>query len=259
MILHWLHQLPDLATLAITVLVVTGLTMSAPFLRCKLGVADEDKRSTAALDGFKAVMGMVGIVLAFSLVQANGALHSVETIVDKEAAAISATDRVLLRIGKPQFAQLRPQLVAYARTVIDDEWPGLNAGKRSARADAAFTIVSSGVRALAPDDSRQQTMYNELIRNLDDISDYREQILAATDDGLPSFFWITISGLLILGLALASLVDADLPKAVSVGASATAVALLLGFLIIVDLPFEGETSVHPTSIEKALVIMARRS
>ena len=255
-----MHRLPDLLILTITVIVLTGLNMAAPFVgRHVFGLPAHEKHYSAALDSYKAVMAMVGLVLAFSLVQANANLHSVDSLVDKEAATISATDRVLLRLGKPELAALRPALVKYARTLIDDEWPLLTEGQRSSAADDAFTALSKAARAVAPGDTRQEAMYNELLRDLDDLSDLREEIIGVTDQGLPSFFWITICGLLAIALFLAGLVGADLTHSISVGATAAAIALLLSFLIVVDLPFEGETSVRPTSIEKALVVIARRT
>jgi hypothetical protein len=260
LILHLMHRLPDLLILAITVVVLTGLAMAAPFVsRHVFGLPTHEKRNSAALDSYKAVMATVAFVLAFSLVQANGNLHSVDALVDKEAATISATDRVLLRLGKPELAALRPALVKYARTLIDDEWPLLTVGQRSTAADDAFTALSRAARELAPDNARQEAMYNELLRDLDDIADFREQIIGVTDEGLPGFFWITISGLLAIGLFLAGLVGGDLINTIAVGATAAAIGLLLAFLIVVDLPFEGETSVRPTSIEKALVVIARRT
>lgn len=254
-----MHQLPDLAILAITVAVLTALAMAAPhFGRHVLRLPANKERDEAAFDAYKAVMSMVGVVLAFSLVEANGILHNVEAVVGREAATLETTDRVLLRIGKPEWAALRPGLANYAETLIKDEWPRLAAGQRSDAADDAFTAVSKAARAIAPDDARQQAMYNELLRGLDDLSDLREEVLSASAAGLPNFFWITISGLLLIALALAFLTESSLTRTVGVGAPTAAIALLLAFVIIIDLPFEGETSVTPDAIQKALVVNSHR-
>jgi hypothetical protein len=49
-----------------------------------------------------------------------------------------------------------------------------------------------------------------------------------------------------------------LGRTVAIGASAAAIALLLAFVIIVDMPFEGDTSVSPRPLQKALSINAQR-
>lgn len=260
MILHWLHQLPDLAILAVVVVTITGVTMLAPHIgRHVMRVPKNQERDDAALDGYKAVMSMVGVVLAFSLVQANGNLHAIETMVGKEAAAFSAADRVMLRIGKPEIVSLRPLLEAYGASLIKDEWPVMAAkGERSPAADAAYTNLSKAIRAIGPDDARQGAMYAELLRHLDDLADVREEILTQSDLALPSFFWVTTVALLALGVLLAFLTDSSLSRTVGVGAPAAAVALLLGFVVIVDQPFEGDTSVKADAIQRALVINAHR-
>jgi hypothetical protein len=260
MLLHLLHQWTDLSILAVTVIVVTGLAMLAPQVgRHVLRIPADKERDDAAFDGYKALMSMTGVVLAFSLVQANNNLHSVEATVGKEAAAISTVDRVLSRIGKPELAALRPLVAAFGASVVNDEWPLLSDGERSAATDGFYSDLSRQIRAIGPDDAKQTSMYNELLKNLDDLSDLREEVLADSDYGLPKFFWITTCGLLIVGLVLASLTESSLTRTVGVGAPAAGVALLLAFVIIVDLPFEGETSVSPSPIQKALLINSHRS
>lgn len=261
MILHWLHHLPDLGILAVVVTTITAAAMLAPhFGRHVLRIGASKERDDAALDGYKAVMSMIGVVLAFSLVQANGNLHTIEVSVGKEAATLSDIDRIMLRMGKPELASYRPLLAAYGDSLVKDEWPLLAAnGERSPATDTAFSALSKSVRAISPDDKRQESMYGELLRKLDDAADLREEILTQSDLALPSFFWVTACALLILGIVLACLTDSSLGRTVGVGAPAAAVALLLAFVVIVDKPFEGETSVKPTAIERALAINARRS
>jgi len=259
MLLHMLHQLPDLGILAIVLVAITGLAMLAPYIgRHVLRLSRNDERDNAAFDGYKAIMSMIGVVLAFSLVQANNNLHEVDGTVAKEAAATSSTDRVLLRIGKPEFAALRPALAKFGQSVITDEWPLLANGARSQLTEDAYTALSRGVRAISPDDARQQSMYGELLKDIDDVSDLREQTIADSDYALPEFFWVTTTGLLVVAFVLAGLTSCELGRTVGVGAPAAAVALLLAFVMIVDLPFEGQTSVSPRAIQAALTINAHR-
>jgi hypothetical protein len=199
MLLHLLHQLPDVAILALAVIVVAGITMAAPHVRRRvLRLANNDERDEAAFDGLKMVMSMAAIVLAFCLVQANGNLREVDATVAKEAAAISITDRALLRFGKPEATELRSVLADYAAAVVD-EWPSLARRERSEAADAAYTALSKKTRAMAPDDARQEAMYHELLKDLDDLSDLREETLTESDYRLPTIFWVTAGCLLALG------------------------------------------------------------
>jgi hypothetical protein len=260
MLLHYIHQLPDLGILAITLIAITGAAMLAPYIgRHVLGFPKNDERDDAAFDGYKGLMGLIGVVLAFSLVQANNNLRLVAETVSKEASVIATFDRILLRSGKPDLIALRPFLAKYGESLVNDEWPLLSRGERSDATGEAFNNLTNGVRATVPEDARQQAIYAELLKTTDDLFDLREELLTDSELGLPKFFWVTALGLLILGFVLASLTTSSLSRTVGVGAPAAGVALLLAFVIIVDLPFEGETSIGPDAIKKTLTIDAHRT
>ncbi len=253
MFLTVLHQLPDLAILVTVVLLVTALSVLAPIVSHRfLGLSQDQERQDAALDGYKAIMGMIGVVLAFSLVQANTNLQSIQALVGKEATALAAVDRVLLRSGNVDLIALRPFLADFGTKVVQLEWPLLASGDRSSDADAAYTKLSRGVRGLAPADPRQVAMYGELLKQMDDLSELREQVIEASEIALPNFFWITTCGLLLVAMGLATATSDSLKQRVAVAATAAAVALLLVFVIIIDRPFEGQTSVSSDPISKAL-------
>ncbi len=257
--LRLLHQLPDLGILAVVLVSTIMMAIAAPRIGGWIFRGDVPKeRDEAAFDAFKAIMSMAGVVLAFSLAQADGNLRSIETIVGKEASALSAVDRILLRMDNPAFVQLRPAVAAYGEAMVNDEWPMLARDERSDKTDAAYTALSKGIRALSPADARQQSMFNELLKNLDDLAEYREEILEDADQSLPQFFWITIGGLMLIGFGLATLTNNTLNRRVSLAATAAAVSLLLTFVIIVDVPFEGQTSVRSHPIERALVVNSHR-
>lgn len=259
-LLQQLHHLPDPLILCLVVAVVTSLMMAAPHLGHRaLRLPVDKSRNEAAFDAFKAVMAMTGVVLAFALVEANGNLQAMKGLVAKEAAAISATDRALLRSGNPQLIALRPDLEAYGNSIIEEEWPVLAGEGRGDGTDDAYNALSRQARAANPADARQQAMFAELLKSLDDMADFREQRLAESGSDLPAFFWITTAGLLAIGLGLALLAPATVGGTVGLGATSAAVALLMAFVIIVDQPFEGDTSVTPKEIVKALQLNARRS
>jgi hypothetical protein len=261
-VLHWLHKLSDPEILALVLVIMTVAMMGAPQIGQKLlRLPERKERDEAVFSAFNAVVSMLGVVLAFSLVQANATLRSLEGKVMKEAAAFEALDRALLRMGKPGFADLRPSLAAYGQSIITDEWSKLGAGERSAKTDDLFNTLSKAIHVLSQDGSGQQAAYGELVKPLDDLADLREELLSDADpetSGLPVFFWTTIVGLIAVAFCLATLTAPTLGRTVAVGAAGAAIALLLAFVIIVDMPFEGDTSVSPRPLQKALALNAKR-
>jgi hypothetical protein len=260
-VLHWLHKLSDPEILALVLTTMTLGMMAAPQLgRQLLRLPERKERDEAVFSAFNAVVSMLGVVLAFSLVQANATLRTLEGKVMKEAAAFEALDRALLRMGKPGFAELRPSLAAYGQSIVTDEWPKLGAGERSAKTDDLFNALSKGIHALSQDGAGQ-AMHGELVKTLDGLADLREELISNADrdtSGLPVFFWTTILGLIAVAFCLAALTTPKLGRTVAVGAAGAAIALLLAFVIIVDMPFEGDTSVSPRPLQKALILNAKR-
>jgi hypothetical protein len=262
-LLLWLHQFGNLTILLI---VVTGFAiamMIGPYFgRHILRLKPNTLLDEASFKAFSAIMSMVGVVLAFSLVEANNSLSGAQSIVVHEAAAFQAVDRSLLRSNNAEFAAVRPLLASFGGVLLQHEWPNLKFGLRDQVAEKSFDDVSRAFGKLDPKNYREQDMFDEAVRQLDVLGDDREALIAAADpqeSGLPAYFWITISSLLGLCFGLACLSDTNVERTVGLGAEAAAIGLMLAFLIIVDEPFEGQTSVSPNPIKVALQVNQTRN
>lgn len=259
MVFHFLHRLPDFVILCIIVALGVSIALMAPVVgRRILRLPDNEERDQSSYEAFNAIMSMIGIILAFLLVEANQNLRNIENTVAKQASAISATDRILLRINEPGLSNLRPQLAAYGESVIRDEWPAMRLGDRSEKTDAAYNLLSKNIRAVGPRDAREEAMYNELLKEIDEIADVREQLIVDSELKLPDIFWTMIGCLFVAAFGIATFTNNIFSRRIGLAATAGAVALLLAFVIIVDVPFEGETGVSYRPIKSALLVDSQR-
>ena len=259
-LIHMIQPLPNLVVLGIVVGLLTALAALAPLAgHYILRLKTNPDRDTAAFDSFKVILGMAAIVLSFSLVQATGNVNSVEGLIGREAYAFASVDRALFRFGTPEAAAARPLLEQYGKGRIELEWPSLAHGERSRDVDVLFSALSRTARGLQPADQRQQTMFAELLKNMDDLAEARELVIAAADTQLSNIFWIMSGGLLIISIGLALLTDPTPQRMLNLGATAAAVSLLFAFVIITDRPFVGESAIEPTAIVKMLVVNSRRT
>lgn len=243
-----------------TIVITTGVMLLGPQVgRYIFRLPASQTRDASAFDGFKIVMSTTSVVLALAIIQANTTLHNVESVIAKEAAAITAVDSALLAIDVPEAASVRASLADYGSALVAVEWPGLAHGQRSAIVDANFGNLIKHVLALAPRDVRQEALYAALLRYIEGVATLREERLISAPDTLPVYFWVTVGGFMILAFALAVLTDRTRSRAVGIAGPTIVVALMLAFLVIVDLPFSGETSVSPMPIQKALIANANRT
>jgi len=102
---------------SIVALVFTG----APLLRAWLFGDVSEARAEIARTVMTAVTGFTGVVLAFSLVQAQGNLREVEKNVGIEAAQLRQLDRLLANYGDANLAPIRDLVRDYVRSVVLDE------------------------------------------------------------------------------------------------------------------------------------------
>jgi hypothetical protein len=243
--LDWIHDLPNLVVLTCTVLLFGGAAFASPFLGRLLHLKKDAARDEASL--------------AFSLVQAESNLRADQAMVGREASALMITDRVLQRMGSEETRQARPLLKAFIESQVQQDWPSLVASSgRSMATDRTYTALSKAVRSFEPQNKRQEIMYAELIKAMDDMSDAREVLIQDSTLQLPPFFWVMALCFVGLGLVLGVLCEASITRASALGGTAAGIGLLLSFVVIVDEPFHGETSIKPKPIENALILNARR-
>lgn len=258
-ITHWLTRLPEFLSFAIVLAVLVSAVCVAPrLLRRPVSRLRIEAQAGSVIDAYKAVIGFLGLVLAFSLVQAQTNYRASEELVVREANAIGNVDRSLARFGDPRMSGLRPPLLEYAKAVVGEEWRVMSSGGRSARADALYVQVSRPARAVDVVDPRQQAIFNEILRGLDDVADFRESRLNAASVGLPGLFWDVVTALFILLVILSALVAPTLDRALMMGGMVAGLGLVLALVIIVDLPFEGDVAVQPRALNRVIQTMANR-
>lgn len=255
------HSQPNIVTFLAVPGALAGLAVLLPVLRRRLtGHQPEEKVTTAALDGLKAVATFLVFILAVSLNQAINQLRVAEEVVQREAGLLVQLDRGLLRVGEPALAALRPLLADYLRLVVEEEWPRMAEGERSERAAEALAAVQRAVRAteVSLDTPRRLALYADMMRAMEGISDARDQRLLAMRVSLPGVFWaaILVGGLILLPLCAmtAGHLTSALVKASIVGA----IGVLIALVVVLDRPFAGESAVKAAPFERAMERNARR-
>jgi ABC-type multidrug transport system fused ATPase/permease subunit len=254
-----IHRAPDLVILLVMLLVLGGIAYVAPYVgRYALRLRADKARDETVYESYKAVMAMAGVVLAFSLVEANSNYRAAHALVARQASAMLIVDRVLVRSGIADAAKGRPLLDAFGRSQLTDEWPTITTLGRHAVTGEHYNALSRFVRKLEPQGQAQGIMYSELIKAMDDISDSRETLIDEAGNQLPDLFWVMAASFVLLGFVLGTMAEASVLRALSLGSTAAAIGVLLSFVLIMDQPFKGSSSVEPTAIEKILVLNSQR-
>lgn len=253
--LQWFHNLPDFGVFVV-VLLLLGLPLAAA-AHVFGGVARRPHHpgvASGAWEATKLLVASAGAVLAFSLVQVQGNLRNAQELVIREATTLEAMYRHLASFGADAVTAARPVLRAYTASIVQDDWPAMSRGRaqRSAKTDAAFAALSNAIHVLAPADSRQGTLYGELIRATESASVTRESRLADAAGTLPGLFWYTMLALFLLLAGLATMMERKHERTLAMAGIAIGLSLMIALVIVIDGPYDGETAVGPGPLLRVL-------
>lgn len=258
--MSWLHTLPDYLVFPIVVVPLAAAVAAAPYLRhALLPRRRPPPFNSEMMDGFIALASSAAVLLTFSLVQAEGTFRHVEEQVAKEAAAMNDLDRTLTRYGDPRFAALRVPLRMYGEAIAGEEWELLHHGGQSKAADAHYLELSKSLRGIEPETHRQQLMYAEALRQLDDLSDLREERIEAAEVTLPAIYWFTALSVILLMILISAGIEPTPERTLITVIIASAIGVLAALVIVFDAPFQGGGSISADPFRHALAQMAERT
>ena len=255
-----MHEFPNVTIIALVVGTLVGAIILIPAIVHRVmrifGLSGSEHVSSGAMDASKAIAGYAALVISFCILEAQTNLRKAEDAISREASIILNLDRVLLRSEEPALVNLRPTLHAYGRAVVDREWRLLahphEALHGAPEANAAFTALSRGIFAFRPQGEFQAEMFREAISLSRQLVEVREERLSNAELSLPSLFWATTAMICVLLVALACLVTPNAGRRTELAGIGAAIGLLLALVIILDLPFSGETAATPVAIERVL-------
>jgi hypothetical protein len=254
--IDWLHQLPNAVIVLIFLICVIAPPLVLRTCVARLGRRPGGEGSGfSGLEAYKLVAPLTALLLTFSLVQAMGIAHAVDAAVDQEAANLVQLDRALARLPDARAQQLHVALQAYVRSVVEQEWPAQQQGRRSPETSRRFRALLAGTRGLVAPPGGPESVYVSVARTMDDVTDDRARRLGAAEAALPTIYWWVVIGLFMVLLGLSAFLPRGREWTVSVCAHAAALGLLMGLLFIVDRPLVGETSVSARPLQRALSLM----
>lgn len=255
----WLHLLPDYLVIPAVVVPLAAAVAAAPHIRHRLAPRKSPPPLNSELmDAFIALASSAAVLLTFSLVQAEAVVRQVEDQVSKEAAALNDLDRTFTRYGDARLTSLRQPLKAYGEAIVHGEWPLLHESGHSTDADALYAEISKGLRAIEPETHREQLMFAEALRQIDDLADLREERIDASRVTLPAIYWFTTLTMIGLMIVIAARNDPTRERTWIMATIATAIGLLTALVVIFDAPFQGSGSIATEPFLQALEQMAAR-
>jgi hypothetical protein len=251
--MEWLYKLEIyqiIFTLAGGGLLVTAVIPA--LIRWKFKLDPSESFGKGADDAFKLIISITLLLTAFSLVRVQGDHRNAEDLVTREAALVFKLNRALHGYGGQEAAELRVDLLAYAKAIVEDEWPLLETQQRSEVASVLLADMTKGIRMLDPKNMVQQIARGEVISTISQLSDIREARMATTQLGLPSYLRNSLLFAIVV-LIVMSWVQTPLLKMVAAVSGVTmGISILMTLLISLENIYKGDSRVTAEPIERIL-------
>lgn len=258
--LDFLYGYPNWLIGALFVAVALGASMTLMFgLRAVLPIRDDKETFDITIRVMPTVLSLTAFVLAFSVVQANTELARAAKIAADEATGIGQLDRLMVRFDPAATQPARAALVAYARSIVDDEWPHMRAGHDGFGHDRTRQFMQAfndALHRLQLDAGRNVPVIHEIIQHADQVEDLRDTRLREAREAIPGLFWVVILVLTLLMMALGAFLRPTLTNVVMVASQGAAIGLLSAFLFMLDHPFMGERSITPWMLERVITTLS---
>jgi len=200
-----------------------------------------------------AVVGVVyAVLLAFLAIAVWERFDAAETRVHDEANQLVVVYR-RVDAFPDQRAQLREKISRYVNVLISQEWPAMNTGKSSEKANALIEGIAFQARHLKVTTPTQQDLLTSIIDGLQATMMDRNDRLLLSNRGLNTFLW-SILFLGAAGVIVFSYFFAFKSKSAQVamiGLLAFSLALVLYLIAVVDYPFRGDVRISPEPFVEA--------
>ncbi len=204
------------------------------------------------------IYAVLGVVYAVLL-----GLMVVAVWQDWQAAGEAATDEanelatvfwLAHGIPQPQGRHIQETARAYARVVVEEEWPLMRQGKASPRAWDLLDELRGDIEAFDPTTDAQQVLYDQELQRVHELSDARRERLLAAETGLPAILWLVllVGGVIVVGFTYLFGLRSTVVHTLMVAALALTISLVLFIVGALDYPFEGDVRVGPDAFESVL-------
>ncbi len=248
---HWPDQLILLAGAAMTAGIALLVAMLSRRLVFRDGAAQLAEHTKLAEVVHGSLLAFAVFVLALVLSDVRANMGKAQDSVLREASTIARLDRELELIGGEVVRAERERLRAYATKVATAEWNALGAAEPALSAEVAqvMTALISGVRSIAASQPEVASTLHGLLDKLDDL---RQTRLESATRTVPAIFWWLIWVFLLGAMVLNGRHALDLGSASLITLHMAAIGLVISFILVMDEPFRGESSIEPDPITHAL-------
>ena len=195
-----------------------------------------------------ATLGVIyAVLLAFMVIVTWQNFDEANKNVAREANYLADLYRDSTPLPAAFRSELKTDLKNYVDNIINDEWPIMAKGERSAKVQAAQEKLWSLYSGFLPKNETAKVFFAESVKKLNEAVEMRRQRLLDAVTGIhPILYFVLIfGGLLTVAYTLLFGSENFGPQLIMTSMLATLIALTLFTIMAFDYPFTGDISIKP--------------
>ncbi len=208
---------------------------------------------------FVAVIGtLYAVLLAFAVFVVWNDFKQASSNLEEETNRIGDLSRMAKALPEPLRTDIRTALVNYSRSVLDDEFPAMDDDRDSPRTWQAAQDLWNVYRAADPGDAKSRFYYEESVKRLVELGDYRRLRLLASHGTVPGILWwlLCTGAFLLVGFTYFFALPSVRSQVVMTAALGGFLAFTLLLITALNSPFGGAVRVPPNPVKIELTHLA---
>ena len=246
-----------MSTVALGVVMVVGtivVSVAAVSLARRIHRETLEQNHDVVSVMFSAVGVLYTVLLAFLVVLVWEQFNSAQERTEHEATRISNLLRDAVPFPEAVRDDVQGRLIAYTRSVIEDEWPTMADGESSPTTGIAYRRVWQAYYDFRPRTDSEQEFYGESIGRLNELGESRRLRVISSQASIPPIMWLLLIGGGVVTVAYLYLfsIRNGLLQRLMIGSVAGLLAFILFLIVALDHPFAGDVKVTPDAYESVV-------
>jgi len=195
-----------------------------------------------------AVVGtLYAVIVAFVVAIVWQEYDASQTRVGIEAAAGATVWHTAAGLPGPLGVRTRARMVAFARTMLSDEWPQMRHGGESLRGEALVVGALDDLARFRPRNLGEANVQAQLLDRVEALHDARHQRLQDNASGVSWFEWLVLiaGAAVVIGFCYLFGLQSQRVHQLMTAALAGVIALVCVLIFELDYPFRGDLAISP--------------
>jgi hypothetical protein len=202
-----------------------------------------------------AVLGVAyAVLLAFVVIAVWQDYEKAQADVDTEAHELAGAYFLASQRPEPQRTRIQDLVRTYAKVVGDEEWPLMERGQTSERAESLTSQLRLQILKFDPRTKGEQVLYERELTQLHDAADARRSRLLEVREGIPTLLWVVLVGGAVITVSFTYLfgLRSNVVHALMVAALTLVICGILFTIGEFDYPFSGVVEIRPEAFKEVL-------